>query len=491
MRVQYVIYLFVFAYILFQLIFLAYMPLPWFDETFFASMSESFYQTGELKPQVAIFEEVRTYGFVYFLLVSISYYIFGFGIWSFRLVNFVAGLACIWIFRKILWQNILPQKQQNILTNLLPLLIIFDPFFNQSWHEGRMDLTALFFILLSLLYLQKGFRLPKYSYFIISALSMAFALLTTPRIGFICLAFIISGIIFFFQNVRKHWIHTLVWAVVLLGTYQIWVWYAFGTWVNLWQYYMPNKTAVDGANNHLSFIGFNTYIPRQTYLLIFFAVLSLGYGLLFYVKKYLNHLFIILLVSILLFYALVFDFGPYSIFILFFYYFILFYPLFFKKINFKNPIIYLIALLMMFNFAYSGLKNLQILASLEQRNFTKVEQFIQKYIPKGSKVIGEPMYYYAVRNNQSDYQYFDLYDTLENREKRQRIAYQYEYLIITEHIQWRKPDIVAYYLKNAKLQKVASFKIPRTAWSLWIDQLGLVSNTERFGYDAMIYQRIE
>ena len=163
---------------------------------------------------------------------------------------------------------------------------------------------------------------------------------------------------------------------------------------------------------------------------------------------------------------------------------------------FRKPILIGVFFLFLFNLLFFGLKNLQALAGLEERNHAIAEQFIAQHIPKGSKVVGEPLYYYAVVKNGSNYQYYNLYNELDIRERLHREEYDYDYLIVTDHHQMRDYDgVIDYYKSKANLKKVAEIHTPQSEWAVKISNLNilgfpLLSNVERYGFGCVIYKRV-
>lgn len=474
-------------YVLIQCFTLSYQPLPWFDETYFASIAENFIRTGLLTPRVAVFEEVKIYGFVYFFCTGLSMKILGMSIWSFRIVNFCAGLGCLWIITQLSKNSITNSPFKNL---LLISLIALDPFFNLSLHEGRMDLMALFFMLVAYNFIYKQNKYPSYQNYLYSGVCTTLACLTTPRVAVLGLGLIASV---FLRT--GFWKKSTLYALLGLGfsfwlLYSGWIMYAFGGYVPFVNYYLrPTFEVNSGAMAEL-FLGGNFYIPKQEYALICSGLVMLGIHI-FRNPRILGDAWI--LISILntgLFYVLVRDYGPYSIFILPFYYLLIFRVLCFERLGFKNPIVYILMGLFLHHAAYFTLKNLQTFASFSQRDYTTLDDFIQKHIPSQSRVVGEPMFFYAVRKTNSDFQYMDIFESLEAREVRQREKYKYQYLIVSDHLLWRKPEIVAYYLKQAKLRRIARLEIPISYLSQKINALGLLSNTERTGYNCTIYKHL-
>ncbi len=135
------------------------------------------------------------------------------------------------------------------------------------------------------------------------------------------------------------------------------------------------------------------------------------------------------------------------------------------------------------------LKNYQVFESKEQRNSKIAAQFIRRNIPKKSKIIGDPLFFYAAVKAGSDYQYFDLFNTLIERETAQRKVYNYDYLIISDQSKQRNIEITKYYLKMAEFDTIAILYLSQTEGSKFVNNLGLVSEMEQFGYSSIILKR--
>ncbi|MCU0447346.1 MAG: glycosyltransferase family 39 protein [Microscillaceae bacterium] len=484
--------LFLLIYGLIQYYTLAYSPLPWFDEVVFASISQSFGQTGTLQvPAAAFSDELKLYGFVYFLLTNVSWWIGGFGIFQFRVVNLLFGIA-------VVWQTFLLVKDHTDLNPpakagfLLFALMLTDPFFYLCLHEGRMDLTAVFWLLLGIRYSLQNFQKPQITLTILIAFFFSLAMLTTPRSGFVILAVALVTLWWICQDLKKRG-YLVIWG---LGSgvffYSFWIFYAYGGWGNFWNYFFKASVPINRQGTAVSeYVGSIGYIPRQEYLLIAIVIATLGLGIWKKSQAYFQFLLGIIGLSLLFFYTLVLDLGPSSSYILPFYYFLIFKSLGLFEWHYKNPVLLLIGILLMYNFSYFGAKNVQVWASMSQRDYRVAEAFVQKHIPPQSRVISEPMYFYAVEKNQAKFQMMDEYETLPNREQFHRQIFDYQYFILTDHLRWRKPEIVAYYQQKATLIAIARLELPPSAWSLWIDKLGLLSTTERTGYSCTIYKRVK
>ncbi|WP_299460297.1 hypothetical protein [uncultured Microscilla sp.] len=485
-------WVFVGVFVLLQFFTLHTSPLPWFDETFFASIAWHWANTGKLVPQVAIFTEVKLYGPIYFWLTGISFQLFGFSIASFRLVNLMAGGVVVWLSSGLfgqLYQHYLPQQPNwRLWQKGWWLLLLTDPLYYLVMHEGRMDLLALSFALGSIYLLMPGLlraqTLPWYQV-AASGLMVALASLTTPRVAFIFVPLTVALV----WQWRRQLPLLMLWGGCIIGLYSSWIYVAFGSLTSFVDTYLGQNEAIKDSLVGW-FVGGVGYVPRHSYVLIVTAFLASVLLLCKYPRRFWVAPIMVGLGSIGLFYCLVRDYGQYSVFILPFYYLLVFYSLSQLPARRYHLQMYPLVLLAMFNLSYFALKNLQVVASLHQRKPQQATQFVQKHIPKGARVIGEPMYFYAVLQAGSHYQYMDLYGTTADREARHRTQYKYQYLIVTDHLQQRKPAIVKYYLSQGKFRRVARLAIAPSALGREITRWGLLSSVERAGYNCVIYRRI-
>jgi hypothetical protein len=154
-----------------------------------------------------------------------------------------------------------------------------------------------------------------------------------------------------------------------------------------------------------------------------------------------------------------------------------------------NKVFIIILLLAAFNVLFFSIKTWQVLAEYQRRNASTASEFIKNHIPAGSKVIGDPLYYYAVTENGSMYHYYDLYNTLEKREEALRTIFNYDYLIVSGISIARNPSISAYFLEKADLDTVAVLQIPTTSFADRLNQFGLISSMEASGYNCTLFKR--
>jgi 4-amino-4-deoxy-L-arabinose transferase-like glycosyltransferase len=491
MKKNQLFFLFIFLYLAYHLYTLGIAPLPWFDETFFASISLSFLKTGTFVPGVTKTVqghiECLLHGPVYYYLTALSFKVFGFGIFQFRLINLLSGFLLvgltIYVFQKIY------RPINKTIPLFLAIVFLLDPFFNMVLHEGRMDLLTTSFALLSAYFLVVSFAKHNNAYLAFSGLAGVLAVLTSPRISVILLPILIVLLFSCFKggSFKEGLTKLLIWSVPFMVFYPLWIYFGFGGFTDFFQYYDEISTGKHSVDS--SFTGGSLYIPKHEYLLIGIAAISLLYGALMQGRHYFDRMMLISVLSIFFFYWIVRDMGPYSTLILPFYYIIVGKTLHINgKITFSNPATYLLSLLLIFNISYFMLKAVQVISERNERDPEVAEHFIKEHIPAGSKIVGDHLYYYAAIKSGSDYQYTHLFGTLETRERVLREEYQYEYFVVSSQLRQRQPDVVALFFENANFTKVASLQTSQSAISSHIARLGLISDMERDGYSGDIYK---
>jgi len=312
----YLLIIYAILYIAIHLYTLSISPLPWFDETYMASIAQEFITTGNLFPKVAQVRQMDQeliYGPVYFLISGLFIKSFGLAIFPYRLTAFLSGLLVIWISTRLF----------KLIHHASPLLYAFivvlslDPFLNRSMHEGRMDLLALFFVLQASWYFLVFHQQKQLKHIVIAATLTLLALLTTPRTGFFFTAWALIWCFWLFQSWKIYLKPALLAIGIVSIGYLIWVYYAFGGVHEMLAYY----------GQYLMFTRLNlaeTSILKQQYLLILLGFGSFIVGSFKFGKSYLNPLTMLSFVSVITFYSMVFDQGPYAVFIVPSYYLLVF-----------------------------------------------------------------------------------------------------------------------------------------------------------------------
>lgn len=303
-------------YIIIHLYTLSISPLPWFDETYMASIAQAFIETGELKPQVALVRKMNQeliYGPVYFAITGTFIKFFGLKIIPFRITAFVSGLLVMLTAGKLFRMYFSNIK----LLGTFIICLSLDPFLNRSMHEGRMDLLALFFVLVASVYLIKLKEHKHVKQAIWAGLFSVLALLTTPRAGFFFVAWLLIWLVWLIKDWQALFNVSVICGGIVLSIYSCWVLYAFGGFSAMIDYY----------SQYLMFTRLNsaeTSIMKQQYLLIAIGLLCLLIGSLKFGRKYFNPVTTIAFLSVFCFYFLVFDQGPYAVFIVPSYYLMVF-----------------------------------------------------------------------------------------------------------------------------------------------------------------------
>jgi 4-amino-4-deoxy-L-arabinose transferase-like glycosyltransferase len=450
--------LFITVYLGYQFFSLDIQPIPWFDETFFASIAHHLWQYNTLVPEIAATamnqKPIFIYGPLYFKLTALSFEWFGFGIWQFRMVAMLFGLGTIAIILRIKNQ-VLNEKQFVKKDMLWALLLLTDPFLNLSMHEGRMDLVALFFVLLGIFFFTVAVQKQQKGYFVLVGICMALGLLTTPRVGFIVLAFAGVGCYL--------WLHNKIdWKAVVRMKFPAMILY--GSWINscggfrkFIEIYFGAFDNSNTQNTITNYLFSNLYVPKHEYVLIATVLLVIGISRV-KTNPFFNHFVCwIALSSVVLFYLLIKDWGPYSVFILPFYYLLL--MGFQQQETTKWIHTVILTVLLTFNLGYFGLKAIQTILSAPERNPKLAYDFVRQYIPKGSKVIGDATYYYAVVQNGSSYEYIDKYATLTLREESLRTKYKYQYVMVSDIEKARYVSTFQYFSQKSPLKLIAKLDL--------------------------------
>lgn len=415
------------GYLLFPLLFIWHLyslnisPLPWYDETYFASITHSIINGQGFQLSVAPLmpsNQLFAYGPVYFLLTSLSTGLFGFGIFSFRIVNLIFAIGVIWVFFSIIRSFI---NNRFIAFSLL-FLVSFDTILLQNAHSGRMDMVALFFVLLGFfLFIVKPNG--RFS-FIAGTIALALALLTTARVFFIVIPL---GIYIWINYLKvKDWskVVFLVLIPILMGF--VWILYSFGTVVGAIEYFIGTSNGTESLGS--SYLGGNFYIPAYQWPMIVITLVIV----LLNIRKVKNDIISILFLTFIsLFYLLICDTGIYSALIIVFYYLLLARNIDDVLEKRRILVISCYLLLIIVNIGIFSFKTMQIVFSKDVRNPKLAEGVFDVFVEKGSNIVGDDRYYYASIRNGCMFQYSDRGSTLESRVKYHKDVFDVDYLVFS------------------------------------------------------------
>jgi len=473
--------------IIYNLSILAYSPLPWFDEVFFASITHSYIENGLFNLSLAPLynsSEVLTYGPVYFVLNSFIINILGFGIFQFRLLNFLANTSAIFILSLILKKYNIPVKERL----LLILIYLLDAMYIINSHSGRMDGVAVFFMLfftyLVLNYNKNFWILP------LSGVFFGLAVLTTPRAIFFMIPIIFYYVIKLLLNWKKdrNLLRLITWAIPPLFLYFLWIFSKFGSINAFFDYYLQEKLTDQGQGSTLdTFIHFSPYINPLEYHVVYATIIS--FMVLFFKNiKNIPAIVFIFICNILLFYGFILDTGMYSIFILPFFYFIIFISLNLSKIN--NKLKYgIILILLLFNFSTFILKNTGIILDFNHRNYKALNKLFDENIPQNAKVVGSEVFFYAAIQNKNNFQTIERGSNWWDRYKYHAEVFDFEYLILSEQFYLAHKGILEiYHTKDMELIKKINFGEMNNSLTLKISNfLDITSPT--YSYNGLIFKR--
>lgn len=469
------------SYVLFHLLSLNKSPYPWFDETFMVSIAKDWAEHSTFTAQIAntAFRgtEVFIYGPVYFLINGFIFKIVGITIFNARIVCLLAYFA----FAFVGWK-ILRELKMSVATQWVWIIgILTEPNLSVLAHQGRMETLVILFLFLSFYFLIIA---PAYNpTIILSGFFFGMAALTSPRIGFIVIPY---GCFILYQT-RSFW-KSALWISPVIIFYGYWVFYAFGSLDSFIKYYTVPKSWDDMHNS--SFI-FNQlwYVTKNEIILLTIALLLIVTRFFKRPDNQNTAAFIWLLTgSILAYFILINNWGPYMTYSLVLLYL---WIACLSEDLLKYPWITLaFSFLLLFNLAFYSGKITLTLASWNQRNPSEAKAFFQKHIPEKAKVVGDPVLYYIAVESGNSYEYFEHYESLEQREKLHREVLNYDYLVVSDIEHGRVKEDLEYYIKKGHLKKVAAYKAPApNGLEKWIYQFHLFSEMEKPGYGFEIWEK--
>ena len=455
-------------YVIFHLLTLDISPLPWFDETFMLNIAKNKIDTGAYlftiaPPYESGNNEALIYGPLYFIISTTVLKIFGVGIFQYRIVG------VFFAFLVLLISYFTARKNSFFLIFLLAL----DPLFLAASHSGRMDTMALTLGLASLYLFFESEKKNNYWLLIGAGLLSGLTLLTTPRafvtlfgIGFLLLLNVLR------YRTKESILKSIVWGIPVVVLYGIWVIYAFGSVNGLLDYYASFDSA-----GFVQF--FNVRISTIQKPLILVLSVTLIWSIWLKGKAFFNDRNIVYLSSLFIFYLLIFDTGIYSILILPFIYLLIVDN--FPSFKFDNRFVF--KALLAFNVLFFLIKGTVIFLERGQRNHEKISDFIGLNIPEGANIVGDEMYYYAAIENNSAFQYYHLYKSINGRYAYQRDVFKYEYVILSNRF---KGTVIEKLYVEDKCEIIATFKSEKNKTAQMIESFLPIKILNEF--DCVIYK---
>jgi 4-amino-4-deoxy-L-arabinose transferase-like glycosyltransferase len=461
---------------------LGFSPLPWFDEVFFADMTHSLLKHGGLYLKFApVFNktEVLFYGPVYFWVQYAIAKLAGLTVVSFRSVNFLSGLAFLFVFRKYCIQ----QSVSRAYSNLISLSIFIDPVFQYNIHSGRMDFLATVLAFIGFIILNSNDQKKPYNS-IIAGFLLAAGFLTTPRIIF----FLIPAMIFLLAGNRQKRIQVFIASAISLIPIAAWIGAKFGNPITYFQFFLANGTIA----SHIGPVSGSASLWRYHYYLFwyFLVLISLMIQIRnWYFKRQFNLQVLFLFGVMVLFHLLVVEKGPYSAMVIPFY--AGFSLLVFRDLDSKSQNSKVISGLYKLNFLFLALIFLGK-SSLIALNHAKTnEQVFENQLPKellqGKKVVGSFEYFYLLNAIDCHFYGFQL-GSIPQRIRFHFEEVDFDYLLLS--VQENESHQFIEYQRAGKLIPVARIKMPDNSGSDFARALATRFHIYLPDYSAVLYKRI-
>ncbi|WKY48690.1 glycosyltransferase family 39 protein [Eubacteriaceae bacterium ES3] len=197
---KYFIFIFLFAYFIFNLFFLTSFPYVHSDESWLSGLSRHILETGSINVTEPFFDAYIRYPhairIVFHLLQALFIPVFGYQIFTFRLLSLLLSIASLFFFYN-LSQVIF---KSNRLSMLSVVLLSIDIQYIYASHFARQEIAILFFSILTLFILLK--RLPQHRFGddlilgTITGLSIGFhpnSFIIAVTLGILYLYFIFQG----------------------------------------------------------------------------------------------------------------------------------------------------------------------------------------------------------------------------------------------------------------------------------------------------------
>ncbi len=466
--------------------------MPWFDETYFASMARNFLETGEFFPPICpmmdyYYPQSKAYGPAYFIVLSFVFKVFGFGIFQMRIPAIISGFLFILTGYKMLRNT----GVGLFFSGFFVILLLFDPIFLQNIHSGRMDSMALLFAGLGSLQVLNGIRNNTYKSYVFAGLFMGIAILFTPRIAVNLFgAGLVAFLVFVLKPSWKNWLRMLLIPLLIVTLYYFWILWGFGGFAEAWNYYFGQpKEKLYYDNLAQGYISMEKYIPVFQYpaLLILLALL----GLCIFKRRPLPWVFWLSIFNLIGYFLLVRDTGIYSIFSMPWVY--LCTIILANEFNLFRlgpiKIKWVLNIILSLNLVIFLVKNLVITLSASGRNDTMAYSQFSQIIPKGSRIIGDEVYYYLAVKSGSDFQYLDRGASGPQRLHYHLETYDFQYLIVREPVS--NPIEFNTYFNKIPLKKVGFISTPAQGkvFNLLESFLLKIGLKVPAGYRGTVYKR--
>ena len=428
-------------------------PLPWYDEVDFTSITYSYThnKTFTCAANDLYFpvkgKEVLYYGPVYFVLNGAIVKLFGFGIVQARLLNFLAGIVCVFLFIK-LFERLSGETWTAANKAMFALLLLSDYTFLQDMHSGRMDLLALMFVLAGLVQAHTAAQ-RIWLRFLLSGVLIAVGLLTSPRVYFLAVPYYSYLLYLYFKTGRKELLGGIACAacaacVLYLG----WIELKLGGIKGYMDYINAPATVFDNAAGGFFMPNTNIMAHQWVAYALLFLLLALA------VWK--NRALLVRpevstgLATIVLFLLLGGGSVIYMSLISGFIYMV--------AMNLGSRLTVwgnrVIVLLLIINLGLAGYKYFVVLRNYNGRSPQKLGSWMHTLISPGARVVADDKYYYAVIGNGGQFQYYTRGGTENERITYHTDTWKADYLLVED----TATNLFRAYRNYAKLQLLGEYK---------------------------------
>lgn len=477
----------------------AFHPTAWFDEVMFADIARNFAQNYsfhcDILPQNQTFPLGLYYGPNYFILTGLLIKYLSFDYSSFRIPGILFGFFIIIIFYYFI-KNI---KHNNLKIFLL-ITFALDYSLIESMHLGRMETTAVFFALMAIYFFIKKKNNTQLIYPVLVGVFAFLACITTPRVGITLVAIPIIQIIRLLKSKNTKFLKTalitdFIFALLII----IYILLVFKSLNNLIFTFQNIPKTQPSSPFLLNGFSFNNYIYVYQYPIFFSLLILVAYGLYKFRSLILSEILIYSIITLVVFYNVVYVRRPYAMLVLPFFYLGIsdimntVYEYSGTQHNFFSKYVKHIPKILLFIYGIAFLLKLTyIFSTSSERNNKNFEKYISTVIPQNSRVIGDEMYYYAVAKTNSSFQFMHIFNESDSlREKFQREKFDYDYMIVsTDFLAKSNSRLVHLYATNSTLYKIGEYLVPRTFLSSklyeWRPNLVFAYN-----YNCIIFKRVK
>lgn len=373
---------------------------PWFDEVVFADISKSVSSYGkftlDILPLSTAGKEVVFFGPVFFYMQAQLIKLVGLTAFSFRLPVYIFGVLSALVLSRI----VRIFTGSKLAGRAFILLFLTDFLMAGSLSCGRMDMVALLPVSVSLIAIiyplekKANIGITVLSCFISSFL-FCLAMLTTPRSMLLYLLLLVP--LYRLSKIgvsEKRILIIVIPALHLLISFSIpyifWYYPRIGSLPDIVRYLSPS------ARTQLSFGYTEVNINSLAWAAI--AVVFIGVAVIKKVRP--NAIIIGSLATSLCYISIVIPWSfhhgtivPVLILIA------VTSACSLYKAGIKKLPVFLVATIGLVNLLFTSAKYFIILIDLSSRRTEALDAVIRKYVPEGSKVIGDYAYYYAIQNN--------------------------------------------------------------------------------------------